>query len=68
MTSPPRTITVECLRCGERYTDFHRPSINLSLGEEWTDEELREASMATCPACGFVVGSRRSSSTGRLAH
>jgi hypothetical protein len=33
----------------------HRPSINLTLGEEWTAREFEEASTATCPGCGFVV-------------
>ena len=55
MTSPAQPIEVECPRCGERYTDYYRPSINLSLGETWTDEELEEATSATCPACGCRV-------------
>jgi ribosomal protein S27AE len=55
MTSPPARITVECPRCGERYHDFYLPSISLGLGEDWTDEQIRVASSATCPACGHVV-------------
>jgi hypothetical protein len=49
MTSPPRRIIVECPSCGECYEDFYRPSINLSLYDEWTDEQLREANTPTCP-------------------
>jgi len=33
-----------------------RDSINLSLGVEWTDEEIEEATSVTCPACGHRVG------------
>jgi hypothetical protein len=55
MTSPPQRITVQCPLCGERYTDYYRPSINLTLGEEWTAEELDEATSASCPGCGFRV-------------
>lgn len=55
MTTPPERITVECPGCGERYEDWHRRSINLSLGEPWTADELREASTATCPRCSTVV-------------
>lgn len=29
-----------------------RASINLSLGEEWTDEEIEQATTIGCPACG----------------
>lgn len=55
MTSPQQQITVECPGCGEWYRDFYRPSVNLGLGEEWTAEQLREATTATCPRCGNVV-------------
>lgn len=55
MTSPPQLLTVECPRCGREYETAYRASINLDLGEEWTDEEIREATTGTCPACGFVV-------------
>ncbi len=55
MTSPPKKITVACPGCGTLYEDWYRPSINLSLGEDWTAEELREASTARCPSCGHAV-------------
>ncbi len=55
MTSPRRQITVSCPSCGEVYEDWHRASINLTLGEVWTDDELREAATATCPRCEHVV-------------
>ena len=56
MTSPPTPAEVACPRCGRRYVAYFRPSINLSLGEEWTDEEIEEATTATCPDCGERVG------------
>jgi len=55
VTSPTRRIEVECPACGTRYEDDWRPSINLGLGEEWTPEEIEEATSATCPECGRRV-------------
>jgi endogenous inhibitor of DNA gyrase (YacG/DUF329 family) len=55
MTSPAVQITVTCPNCGRVYSAYYRPSINLSLGEEWTEAETEEASSATCPSCGHVV-------------
>jgi predicted RNA-binding Zn-ribbon protein involved in translation (DUF1610 family) len=55
MTSPARQVEVGCPRCGVRYSTWYRASINLGLGEEWSEADLREASSATCPACGQVV-------------
>ena len=55
MTSPPEQITVQCPRCGFEYEDWYRPSINLNLGDDFSEEYLREASTATCPECGFTV-------------
>ena len=52
MTSPPTPVEITCRRCGEYFEDFHRPSINLGLGEAWTEDELAEATTATCPTCG----------------
>lgn len=54
MTSPPQRITVRCPDCSERYGSWMRPSVNLSL-EPLTEEELREMTTATCPACGRVA-------------
>ena len=54
MTSPPERITVACPKCGTRYDDWWRPSINLTL-EEFSDEYLDEASSSTCPTCGHKV-------------
>jgi len=54
VTSPPRSITVECPKCGARYQDWHRASMNLDL-DDFDEEYLREASTATCPSCGQVV-------------
>lgn len=55
MTSPPQRITVDCPECRELYEAWWRPSINLSLGEAWTDEEMAEAATARCPSCRHVV-------------
>lgn len=55
MTSPPKQITVRCPKCSETYTDWIRPSINLSLGEEWTEEEIEEATTVVCPKCSTRV-------------
>ncbi len=53
MTMPPRLITVWCPKCKAEFIDSYRPSINLSLGEEWTEEELELASSVGCPTCGL---------------
>ena len=53
MTSPPREVEVECPRCGMWFSDWIRDSINLSLGEEWTDEEIEEATSVKRPECGW---------------
>jgi hypothetical protein len=39
MTSPPRQLTIECPRCGERFEAWHRPSWNLDL-DPWAADEL----------------------------
>ncbi|HQX48391.1 MAG TPA: hypothetical protein PLR25_00700 [Planctomycetaceae bacterium] len=51
MTSPPEQITVWCPKCERHFRDWYRPSINLSLGEEWTEEEIEQASSVECPEC-----------------
>ena len=51
MTSPSEEIEVQCPKCSTIYKDWIRRSINLSLGEEWTDEEIDEATSVTCPNC-----------------
>ena len=53
VTSPPERIKVQCPARGRRFEDWHRPSINLDL-DDFDDAYLREASSATCPACGHV--------------
>ena len=53
MTSPIEIITVLCPICKEEFLDWYRPSINLSLGEEWTEEALEMASSVDCPTCGL---------------
>ena len=62
MTSLAREIEIAYPGCGLHYHDWHRPSINLGLGE-WSAERLREAMTATCRLCGFLGSSRRSSWT-----
>ena len=39
--------------CKKEFLDWYRPSINLSLGEEWTEEALEMASSVDCPTCGL---------------
>ena len=56
MTSPPEEVTVTCPACDHVYRDWIRASINLDLGEPWTEEEIERATTATCPKCGHVVG------------
>jgi hypothetical protein len=40
MTSPPIRVEVTCPDCGTTFTDYYRPSINLSLDPDWTEEAL----------------------------
>jgi hypothetical protein len=54
MTSPPREVTVDCPKCGLRYQDWCRASINLDL-ESFDDEYLDRASSAVCPGCTHKV-------------
>ena len=53
MTSPIEEIEVHCPQCSTIFTDTIRGSINLSLGQEWTDEEIDEATSVTCPNCKY---------------
>jgi hypothetical protein len=52
VTSPPRLVEIECPRCHTLYETFWRPSVNLTLGEDWSDEDLKEATTGLCPTCG----------------
>lgn len=54
VTSPATTVEVRC-ECGHTFTTTYRPSINLTLGEEWTEERIRSATTAACPRCGAVI-------------
>ncbi|GIW41430.1 MAG: hypothetical protein KatS3mg076_2007 [Candidatus Binatia bacterium] len=54
MTSPVVDIWVVCPECGQRYQDWYRPSINLTL-DSFDEEYLREATTSKCPECGYVV-------------
>jgi len=55
MTSEPRPIDAICQKCGDLFKGWYRPSINLNLGEEWTEEDIRQANTLTCPKCGFEM-------------
>lgn len=55
MTMPFQRAAVVCPACETRYAASYRPSINLALGEVWTEEDMDRASSATCPSCGHVV-------------
>ena len=37
--------------CGHCFVTWHRPSVNLSLGEKWTKKELDELRFVNCPRC-----------------
>ena len=54
MTSPARSIVVECPKCGASYQDWHRASMNLDL-DDFDEDYLRDATTATCPNCSHVV-------------
>ena len=55
MSSPARTIEIHCKGCGASYSSLsYRPAINLTT-EDWTQEEIRESTTATCPECGLEV-------------
>ncbi len=51
MTTPPKEIEVECPACGYSFVTWHRPSVNLSLGEKWTKKELDKLRFVNCPRC-----------------
>jgi len=51
MTSPIRDIELQCPACGEIFFTWHRDSVNLSLGEKWSNSELEEIYFAHCPSC-----------------
>lgn len=54
MTSPAREIRIVCRRCGATYSSTsYRPTINVTT-EAWSEEEIRDATTATCPECGLV--------------
>lgn len=55
MTSPPQRVGLVCEGCGAMFEAWRRPSINLTLGEPWTEDEIREATRARCPECGLEV-------------
>ena len=53
MTTPPEDIEVECSACGIRFVTWHRPSVNLSLGEKWTKKDLDKLRFVDCERCNF---------------
>jgi DNA-directed RNA polymerase subunit RPC12/RpoP len=53
MTTPPREIEVECPACGIRFVTWHRPSVNLSLGEKWSKKDLDKLRFVNCERCNF---------------
>jgi hypothetical protein len=54
MTSPPERIQVQCPSCGATYTDWWRPSINLTL-DRFDPAYITDATTASCPHCKFQV-------------
>ncbi len=55
MTTPPATIAVQCPKCGERYETVYRPSINLTLGEKFSEEYIKKVTTGVCPRCKTEV-------------
>lgn len=55
MTSPPKEIEVICPKCNTLFNDWYRPSINLTLGKPWTEDQIRRATSITCPSCSDVT-------------
>jgi len=53
MTTPPKEIEVECPACGHGFVTWHRPSVNLSLGEKWTKKDLDKLRFVDCGRCNF---------------
>ena len=51
MTSPPKEIEVECPACGYSFGAWHRPSVNLSLGEKWSKKDLDKLRFVNCERC-----------------
>lgn len=55
MSSPARQIQIHCKGCGTTYYSLsYRPIINLTT-EEWTAQEVRASTTATCPECSLEV-------------
>jgi predicted RNA-binding Zn-ribbon protein involved in translation (DUF1610 family) len=51
VSTPPEEVVVECPKCGSRYIDWYRPSMNLAV-ETFDPEYIAEASSSVCPSCG----------------
>lgn len=51
MTSPIVEIEVRCPSCDEVFNTWHRASVNLSLGEEWSSQDLDAVLYVGCPKC-----------------
>jgi DNA-directed RNA polymerase subunit RPC12/RpoP len=51
MTSPVVDFEIKCPNCEEKFTTWHRTSVNLSIGEKWTNEQLYELMFVNCPGC-----------------
>jgi len=49
-TSPEEEVRVHCPRCGHRFKDWWRPSINLDQ-DNFEEEYLERATTADCPQC-----------------
>jgi uncharacterized Zn finger protein len=49
------SIKVECPSCGERYETQHGTTIDLSRGDEVSEQDLYTVTRKRCPSCGHVV-------------
>jgi len=51
MTTPPEEVIIRCTTCGHRSSKFIRRSINISLGDKFTRDEIDDATIFECPMC-----------------
>jgi hypothetical protein len=55
MTSPIAPVIIACPMCATRFTHYTRASVNMTLGETFSEEDLRSWSTAVCPTCEHTV-------------
>lgn len=53
MTTPMYEVEVLCVRCGTHYSDWRRDSVNLSLSNDLSEQEIDDQLTTKCPTCGL---------------